>query len=519
MCIAKFLAQNIIKEVFTVKKFFALLLVVLMLVPFVVACGGGDETTTTVKPNDNTTTTVNNNNDNTTLPPVTPTTWSSEHDVRNTWAGKTLNIACTSWSGGFGAPWGVMEAVVKFGETSGFGETIDAAVLERNAFIKEKYGVTLNWIQAARYGTATDLESAIVANKVTWDLYMPRALRDQELVASGNLYDMANREFIDFDNTYYNDLSVRTYTAKGHTFFVTGDFSTIDKETASLLWFNKDLLGDKAKVDALYNSVRKNEWTWNDLITLSNGAYSDDGDGVHGDTDTYGLSMSSVNNLYAFFGVTTTGVNQSTGEWELTLNNDRIDDIVEAVITAKTANYIRSAWGGSWGSNAGAALQDGRLLFYNEVIQHTYVTEKLSSGLVPFPMLNKEQGRYYAPASSQMTVLVCIPKLTQDRAMSEYFLDVLGWTGKKYTMAAYYADKALHLESATELEMFTNYVVPNINYDSGDAIGWGSVISGVKGDAHIGNVNNFTQAYESAAPKAQETIDSWNKAWGSYTDA
>ena len=47
---SEILAQNIIKEVFTVKKIFALILVVLMLVPFVVACGGNDETTTTEAP-------------------------------------------------------------------------------------------------------------------------------------------------------------------------------------------------------------------------------------------------------------------------------------------------------------------------------------------------------------------------------------------------------------------------------------------------------------------------------------
>ena len=500
------------------KKFFALLLVVLMLVPFVVACGGGDETTT-VAPNDNTTTTAPNN-DNTTTAPAPTGAWSSKYDVRNTWSGKTLNVATSRWSGSAGAPWGIVEACVKFGETTDFGAIIDAAVIERNELIKEKYGVTLNWIDATRYGSVADLEAAIVANTVSWDIFMPRALHDQALVASGNLYDLANRDFIDFENSYYNDLTVNAYTAKGHTFFVSGDYTTIDKEVASVLWFNKDLLGDKKATDDLYKAVREGKWTWDMLINLANGAYSDDGDGVHGDTDTYGLSLTNINNLYYFFGVSTTGVNKSTGEWQITLDDPKVDDILSAIITAKTANWARSAWGGSWGSNAGAALQDGRLLFYNEVIQHTYVTEVLSSGIVPFPMLTEAQGRYYAPIAAQQTVLVCIPKNTQDRAMSDYFLDVLGWTGKEYLMEGYMEEKALHLESDVEYEMIVNYVFPNIMFDSGAALSnWGSLLGGVLTASHNGNVNNFRQAFDAEAPKAQATIDSWNLAWGAYTEA
>ena len=497
------------------KKFFALLLVVLMLVPFVVACGGGDETTT-VAPNDNVTTTAPNN-DNTTTAPSQTGAWSSKYDVRNTWSGKKLYVATTRWSSSKGAPWGVVEACVELGKTSGFGEIIDAGVIERNELIKEKYGVDVKWLDVAQYGKASELQSAIVTGD-TWDIFMPRALRDQELVAGGNLYDMAGRDFIDFDNTYYSDLSVNTWTALGHTFFITGDYSTIDKEVASVLWFNKDLLGDANATKDLYNAVKTNKWTWDMLINLANGAYSDDGDGVHGDTDTYGLSLTNINNLFYFFGLKRTGVNASTGKWELQLDDPKVDSIIDAIITAKTANWARSAWGGSWGSNAGAALQDGRLLFYNEVIQHTYVTEKLSSGIVPFPMLNEAQGRYYVPTASQQPVLVCIPKNTQDRNMADYFLDVLGWTGKEYLIKAYMEDKALHLESDAEYDMIVNYIFPNLVFDSGAAVGWDSVLN-IFDATHNGNVNNFRQAYDAAAPKANETMESWNKAWGSYTDA
>ena len=103
--------------------------------------------------------------------------------------------------------------------------------------------------------------------------------------------------------------------------------------------------------------------------------------------------------------------------------------------------------------------------------------------------------------------------------MSDYFLDVLGWTGNEFLMEGYLDYKSLYVDSDDEMEMLTEYIFPNIVYDSGAAVGWGSVMNDVLSNAHAGNVNNFRGVYETAAPSAQATIDSWNLAWGSYTDA
>jgi hypothetical protein len=330
---------------------------------------------------------------------------------------------------------------------------------------------------------------------------------------------MGGREFIDFDNTYFNDLSIKNYTAKGHTFFMTGDFSNLDKETAFVLYFNKNLLGDEKATTDLYKAVREGKWTWSMLMTLANGSYSDDGDGVHGDTDTYGLSLTSITNLYRFFGVLQAGANASTGEWEITLNDPKVDDIVAAIISANTANWCRYSWQGSYGSNAKEALRDGRLLFYNEVIQHSDVGTYGDMGIAPFPMLNEEQGRYYAPCADSMYVVMCVPKITQDRNMADYFIDVLAWTGKEYTMEAYLDGKRAQFDSEVEIEMITEYIFPNVVYDVGAAVGWGSLIGGVLNDSFKGNVNNFTQAFEAAQPGALQTIANWNNAWGAYTEA
>ena len=65
--------------------------------------------------------------------------YTSSNDIKRDWSGKTLNIACSTWSAEPSAPWSVLELCVDYGKESGFGTKIDAAVLERQEFIKETY--------------------------------------------------------------------------------------------------------------------------------------------------------------------------------------------------------------------------------------------------------------------------------------------------------------------------------------------------------------------------------------------
>ena len=442
----------------------------------------------------------------------------SREDVRTDWSGKTLNIACSTWSSKPGAPWSVMELCVKEGEESGFGVKIDKAVLERQKYIKDTYGVELNWINATRWSMHDAMEAAMLAGNINYDLALPRMMRAQQMVAGGYVYDLKDREYIDFNNSYFNKNSVEAYTAKGHTFFVSGDFTTLDKETAFVLYFNKAVLGGEQETDDLYQKVRDGKWTWSELVTLASAAYKDNGDGIRGDNDIYGLSHTSVSRFYEYFGIRQAGVDESTGEWKIAINDPRVDSVIDAIIQVNTANWCRTGWGGCWDTSINV-LRDDLLLFYNEILGNmSHYVEYGDIGVVPFPMLNEEQDSYYVPCAYQQSVLMCVPKITQDRNMSDYFLDVLAWTGNEYVMKAYIEQKAEQFTAKEDIEMLTEYILPNILYDAGGAIGWGDLIGDVKSASYNANKNNFAEEYKKHEPDALETIAKWNTAWGGYTE-
>ena len=522
------------------KKITSILLATLMLVSVFASCGGNDETTTTETPTteapttETPTTEAPTTETPTTEAPTTeaptteaptteiPTTeaptaidpnapWSSKNDKRDTWSGKTLNVACSTWYSE-GAPWAMPEVFITEEDDASFGKEIQEAVLDRNEFIESTYGVKVNWINATKANMPSVLEAATLAENVNYDLAAPRMMNAQSIVAGGYVYDLADREFIDFRNPYYKDESVKTYTAHGHTFFVTGEFSTLDIETSSVLFFNKDLLTKEATND-IYDMVRKGEWTFDKLFAYSEAAYSDNGDGIRGN-DTYGTAILMFFRYYDYFGVKSAGVNEATGQWELTIKDDRTDDAINAILKTRNHDYEAFITYNSWN-------------FFNNN-QVTFVVEDLLNldelkieniGIVPFPMHDKEQERYYVPCNMQMAIAMCIPKITQDRAMSEYFMDVLSWTGEDYVVKTYIDEKMERFRTEAEREMLMEYIIPSISYDVGAAVGWVSLISDIRSsDVYENNENHFDEVYAKAEPDALKTIAEWNAAWGGYTE-
>ncbi|MBQ9703012.1 MAG: extracellular solute-binding protein [Clostridia bacterium] len=487
------------------KKIFALILILAMLIPFVVACDGGDDTTTT-----------------TTTEIIDYDKFTSKNTVKKDWEGETLLVAATAWSGNPSYPWSTMELAIEEGKTSGWGEKIDKAVLERTAYIKATYGVDVIWEHSSRYNTHDVLKNAMMAgNDPDYDLAMPRAMRAHSIVANGSVYDMANRPYINFNNSYYNQESVETYTAKGHTFFITGDFSNLDKETAFVVFVNKTVLGGEEELTKLYQLVKDGKWTWDKLVTYASAAFKDNGNNILDDVDIYGLSTQSFTRFYEYFGVKQAGTDKSTGEWKITLNDPKVNDIIDAIIEANSSDWARSAWAGVWESLSKDAYAENRILFFNEAIQRIkYITESMpvdNLGVIPFPMLNEEQGRFCVPCSSQQFTLLCIPKTTSDRNMSDYFVDVLAWTGNEYVMKAYYDQMAEQL-GAEEMEIMQNYIIPNITYDAGAAIGWNTLIGDVIEESYRKNEINFEEVYAEHEADALKIIKEWNEAWGGYTE-
>ena len=467
--------------------------------------------------------------------PVTPPSTGDKDEnppaVNTKWSGETLNILATIWTGDApSAPWSQVELTVgpdDWNSTAGFGNIINMAVLQRAEEIRETYGVELNWINSRGSQIATLISEAIVggSESTKYHIAMPRMLEAQTIVATNGIYNLAGRRYIDLTKSYYNQVSVESYTISNNTLFVAGDFSFLDEQTSYLMYYNVAMTNGLAIPD-LYTMVKQGKWTIDELTNISMLVKKNEGDPKWTDEDTYGFGTTNMSRFFQYSGIkqVSTQATQYGNKYVVSLDDPKVGTLIEKILQINSSDWARTRWDGDYGALQ-AAFTEGRLLFYNEVIQKIDYfknqTDEFRVGILPCPKLSTDQESYYTPCSYQ-SVVMCIPKATPDREMSEYFFEILSYTGQKYIMKAFKENMRTNLDAesaATSMEIIENYIFPNLCYDQGYMYGWNGLLSDVQGNSYSAGKNNFTQEYSAAAEQALATVANWNLAWEDYTDA
>ena len=83
-------------------------------------------------------------------------------------------------------------------------------------------------------------------------------------------------------------------------------------------------------------------------------------------------------------------------------------------------------------------------------------------------------------------------------------------------MKAYLETKKEHIKSDTDMEMITDYIIPNLYYDAGLVVGWDRLFT--ISNMYANNQNNFDAFWKEESPDALKTVAEWNAAWGGYTE-
>ena len=452
-------------------------------------------------------------------------------DTTVEWSGQTLNILATVWDdyGTPSAPWSQVELTVAPGawnSDEGFGQEINAAVLEREEYIKDTYGVELNFVNVRGRVLAQTLAESVVSGNPSnrYHIAMPRNIETQTIVSSNTVYDLSDSRYIDFSRSYYNQASVEAYTAFGLTLFAAGDFSFMNMQDISVIFCNIDMLESFSDFSDLYQLVREGKWTMDQMISLASMVSKNDGDPAWTDDDTYGFGTYNMARFYQYSGIQQ--VTPLDGSLEITLMNDsRLNSLVTKLWEVTGSHWSRTVWNDSY--SIVNAFKDGRLLFCDETLQRIEEfdrdIEDFKVGILPAPKLTEDQSAYCTPATYRSTVM-CIPKSTDDREMSEYFFEVLSYTGQRYLKDAYYNTLKSQIDPSIAdetMEILKNYVFTGICYDQGYMYGWEGLLTTTQdkiyqyaGYSDIRYQEEILADFEEAAHK----VDEWNISWLDYTE-
>ena len=516
-------------------KVLSLVLVVVMLASMLIACGDVEDTTpapttpapttpapTTPAPTTPAPTTPAPTTPAPTTPEPTtpaPTTPNNRTDLAvKDWGAEgitTVNVLANNWYNTQGVWCPVEFWVSEYGVS-----TLQDAILDRTEYLNTNFGVTFNWVQSG----ATD--SAIVANALAagtkdYDLWFNKTLIAQQIVAGGLVYDLADSDYINFDKSYYNQLTKNAFTISDHTFFASGDFNYISYEVTYLWFANSEILADiEGAPEDLYEVVREGKWTLDYAYELA-AKFGEDlnEDGIMDGSDAYGLCTGGLGNWPAFVGIST--VVADNGEYKIGLSDfTRVQDLISHLLQMVNSDwYLQQGW-----EDGDSIFHEGRCLFYQEVLQKLpgYLNTYPDLYIIPNPKLVENDPYYYTTGAYNQANLICIPKTTQNREMSEYFFEILFSTSCEYIIPEYLNERLINASADNYdnvEEMVMDYILPGALFDVGNqTYKWSTVCSSIITNSINNNTNTFMADYEAGIDAAQGIVDEWNAAWANYTE-
>ena len=439
---------------------------------------------------------------------------SSKTSVLEKWSGQTLNVLVSKYGATPTAPWGQVEL-----NPSSFGAAVEMAFDERQAMILDTYGVTVNWIQASGTWLASDLESAEKSDSISYELALPR-LKDTVNVVS-HIYSMSNSEYLDMRNSYYSQSAYEAFTLEGYTLFMAGGHDFIDEQASNIIVYNKELLEAIAPDFDMYNEIKNGDWTYDAMSSLATLATKDlDSNSLYDDTDRYGFSTGSdYKSYYSSFGMLELEMNESTGLYETAFNRNKelANAITTAVLSMKNSIWTKTNWT-SGVSGMYDAFNSERLLFVEtslgEAIEN--IQTSFAYGIIPFPKLNSSQQDYITTMkSSSLPTLICVPQATKDREMSNYFVDVLSWTGEELMLEAY-KDKIeanMSIDTAEDdMEIVTDYIFDKHAYEPSTTAGYGVGFFGEVKDRLLTG-SSYDSIISSEMLDIKTQFASWRDLW------
>ncbi|MBQ2256943.1 MAG: extracellular solute-binding protein, partial [Clostridia bacterium] len=183
-------------------------------------------------------------------------------------------------------------------------DPLEDAVYRRNDMIQSYYGITLNGIIDGEYNSlGQKVKTDVTAGTGDYDLvYQHMVDAATNLGMQGHLYNLADLEYVNFDNEWWDQDCKNGFMFGDDMFVVCGDLLPGTMLISAAVVFNKNLFDDRGW-EYPYDDAREGTWTLDDMITMTKDQNKDlNGDGklVYSD-DFYGLVGWSLDCDYNFY--------------------------------------------------------------------------------------------------------------------------------------------------------------------------------------------------------------------------
>ncbi len=502
------------------KKVLVLVLALLMVLPILVACTPTDGPT-------NTTTTPGGGNDpdnpvvDNTTPPTVTTPANEKAPVLDGLFYEGTEFKVLSRVSDQPTSWGNYD-IVYDSESELVVTEIKNAIKDRNDALYDKLGVDVVQVP----GQFNEASIAVQSGKHEYDMLLLMIEDTSKLAQQGHLLATSELEHIDTSKAWYDQNALQELAIKGKNYFFFSDITVVNLDATWLFYFNHAMV-DKYDLESPYDLLANDEWTLAKLLEMAEAATEDTSSTDK--TKDWGLAghQDLIGSLYVGSGekiakATDTG-------YDLTMNNDRIIEFIDEAIKIRPywARYSISSMTTSAdhvldrGTDNYAGLMKmysaGNVLFMAEVLAAardlTNTETEIDVGILPCPMYEKEQGRYYTPVND-IAAITSLPATAPDAVRTSAIVEYWAYKSHSTLLPAYY-------EQAQKSRFSKDEISPDVldeifaarTYDVGIAYNWGSLYDRLTGLLFDGNTgfSGMYGRYEGVAKiKIQQFVKSFS---------
>ena len=363
-----------------------------------------------------------------------------------------------------------------------YGDTLDTAVSQRNAYILDNYGVT---IVPHKENNINSLIRQDITVGGQYDLVMPNVPFLATLASEGNLLDLYTLDGINIDAPWYDQNANKAFSMNHQLFYTTGDITILNKVCTIGVVFGEELLATNPDLEDPYELVRNHQWTYDKMKQMSR-LVTADTDGTPGMTcdDTWGFltSYNDVLNLYGGFGQMICEKDANDYPYFSLGSNERAQTILQEILVDFAEDntwriYTQSFRGSIWETSLDA-IEEGRILFRPSAFSATTKLRKrgVNFGIIPLPLYDENQDSYHAYCGTNSTAGIGILTSCRNADFSAYMIDAISASSKNFVTRAYMEVnlKGKDAQDEDDLEML-EIIFGNIFYDVGDVNNFGNI--------------------------------------------
>lgn len=338
------------------------------------------------------------------------------------------------------------------------GDIFEDAVYQRQIAIEDRYNLKFlrgNTGQSAHSDHIAAVRNLILADDKTYNVYsMMTADAAFQMAYDGYFVDWYEFEHFDPAKPYWVTSLAENLNFGGKVYCMAGDLSLSIYNNTNCIQFNKKLFDDLG-IDYPYQDVYDYTWTIDKLIEISKQGYNDLNGNTEWDKDAdrfgytgWGWEM----NLALYMGMGGKSiVNDEDNMPVLDINNERTVKIIDKMIELfdqKNAFSEMSTY-----SVHNNAFNEGRLLMRDTFLYWLETNRELEfgAGIVPYPMLDEDQGEYVCRSAANCASAFWVPTTNNQLEATGIVLEALSIEGYNKLRPLYY-DVHLDLKSAPDEE-------------------------------------------------------------------